>query len=137
MLRRINSWEASYIATKRYRRGRKEKAPAIKNAVSIDGMPNIVDSKERFDDWEIDTELRKHSTGTMVTILERITRFFVVKKVLSKSADDVTKATIELLMPHKEHVLTITADNGKEFAGSETITKALEADVYFTHPYSS
>ncbi len=56
---------------KRYRRGRKEKAPAIKNAVSIDDRPSIVDSKERLGDWEIDTVLGKHGTGAMVTILER------------------------------------------------------------------
>lgn len=73
----------------------------------------------------------------MVTILERKTRFYVVKRVPSKSADDVTKATIELLMPYKEHVHTITADNGREFAGHETIAKALDADVYFAHPYST
>ncbi len=75
--------------------------------------------------------------GAMVTILERKTRFYVVKKVPSKSADDVTKATIELLKPYKKHVHTITADNGREFAGHETIAKELEADVYFAHPYSS
>ena len=119
---------------KRYRRGRKEKAPAIKNAVSIYDRPSIVDSKERLGDWEIDTVLGKHGTGAMVTILERKTRFYVVKKAPSKSADDVT---IELLMPYKKHVHTITADNGREFAGHETIAKALEADVYFAHPYSS
>ena len=33
---------------KRYRRGKKEKAPEIKNAVSIDDRPSIVDGKERL-----------------------------------------------------------------------------------------
>ena len=32
---------------------------------------------------------------------------------------------------------TITADNGKEFAYHEKITKALGAQVYFAHPYHS
>ena len=32
---------------------------------------------------------------------------------------------------------TITADNGKEFAGHEEIAVALNAKVYFAHPYSS
>ncbi len=121
---------------KRYRR-KKEKAPAIKNAVSIDDRPSIVDSKERFGNWEIDTVLDKHSTRVMVTILEHKTRFYVVKKLPSKSTDDVTKANIELLMPYKEHVHTITAENGREFAGHETFAKELEANVYFAHPYSS
>ncbi|MCF6346056.1 MAG: hypothetical protein L3J00_06255 [Thiomicrorhabdus sp.] len=34
-------------------------------------------------------------------------------------------------------VHTITADNGKEFAYHEKITKALDAQVYFADPYSS
>jgi len=34
-------------------------------------------------------------------------------------------------------VLTITADNGKEFAYHELMTQALGAQVYFADPYSS
>ncbi len=122
---------------KRYRRGKKEKAPAIKNAVSIDERPEVVESRERFGDWEIDTVLGKHGTGAVITILERKTRFYLTKKVPSKSAKDVTKATIDMLMPYKEFVHTITADNGREFAGHEEIAEALEVEVYFAHPYSS
>lgn len=122
---------------KRYRRGKKEKAPAIKNAISIDERPEIVDNRERVGDWEIDTVLGKHGTGAMVTILERKTRFYLTKKAPSKSAKDVTKATIDMLLPYKEFVHTITADNGREFAGHEEIAEALEAKVYFAHPYSS
>ncbi|CAM3233305.1 IS30 family transposase [Vibrio rarus] len=42
-----------------------------------------------------------------------------------------------MLMPYKALVHTITADNGREFAGHEEIAQALETDVYFAHPYSS
>ena len=34
-------------------------------------------------------------------------------------------------------VLTITGDNGVEFAGHEAISKALDTKFYFAHPYSS
>jgi len=34
-------------------------------------------------------------------------------------------------------VHTITHDNGKEFAGHETIAAALDADCFFADPYSS
>ena len=122
---------------KRYRRGRLDKAPSIKEAVSIDERPSIVDTRERFGDWEIDTVLGKHGTGSIVTILERKTRFYLIKKVGSKSANDVTQATIELLTPYKKHVHTITADNGGEFAEHKKVAKALDADFYFAHPYSS
>ncbi|GEM81517.1 IS30 family transposase [Vibrio superstes] len=122
---------------KRYRRGKKEKAPAIKNAISIEERPEIVENRERIGDWEIDTVLGKHGTGSIVTILERKTRFYLTRKVHSKSVKDVTKATIDMLMPYKDFVHTITVDNGREFAGHEEIGNALEADVYFAHPYSS
>lgn len=45
----------------------------------------------------------------------------------SKSADDVTKATIKLLMSYEQYVRTITADNDREFAHLEVISKALDA----------
>jgi transposase, IS30 family len=45
--------------------------------------------------------------------------------------------TITLLRPYLDKTLTITADNGKEFAGHEKIKAALNADVYFAHPYRS
>ena len=122
---------------KRYRKGLKEKAPTIKNAVSIDERPTVVDSRERFGDWEIDTVLGMHGTGAIVTILERKSRFYLAKKVPSKSSAEVTKATIEMLMPYKDCVHTITADNGREFAGHLEIAEALNAEWYFAHPYSS
>lgn len=122
---------------KRYRKGRKEKAPTIKDAVSIDERPSIVDSRERFGDWEIDTVLGKHGTGAIVTLVERKSRFYLAKKVESKSAELVTQATIEMLRPYKDNVHTITADNGREFAGHQAIANALDTEVYFAHPYSS
>ena len=57
--------------------------------------------------------------------------------VNSKGADDVTAATIRLLALYHDAVHTITADNGKEFAFHERIPEALEAQVYFAHPYHS
>ena len=60
---------------------------------------------------------------------------FWSEKAVSKSAQDVTTATIELLMPDKEDVQTISADKGRQFANHEEIAKALEAEVYFGHPY--
>ena len=42
-----------------------------------------------------------------------------------------------LLKPYIDKVLTITADNGKEFADHENIALQLNAAMYFAHPYSS
>lgn len=119
------------------RRHGKSTRGQIKNRISIDDRPVEVDAKSRIGDWEIDTVIGKGHSGALVTIVERVTKFTVSTRVNSKSAQDVTRATIALLAPFKAAVHTITADNGKEFSYHEEISKALAADVYFAHPYSS
>ncbi len=119
------------------RRNGKSTRRQIKNRVSIDDRPQVVDDKSRMGDWEIDTVIGKGHSGALVTIVERVTNFTVSRQVNNKSAAAVTKATIALLKPLKDVVHTITADNGKEFSYHEEISKALEAEVYFAHPYSS
>jgi IS30 family transposase len=60
-----------------------------------------------------------------------------MKKIESKDAEIVKKATIELLENWKPFLKTITSDNGKEFAKHELIAQALEIDYYFANPYCS
>ena len=48
-----------------------------------------------------------------------------------KSPETVTAATIVLLEPYQSAVLMITADNGKELAYQEKVTKALDAKPIF------
>jgi IS30 family transposase len=91
----------------------------IKNRVSIDERPQVVDDKSRVGDWEIDLVIGKGHSGALVTIIEHKTSFTVSTRVNDKSAETVTAATISLLKPYQKAVVTITADNGKEFAYHE------------------
>ena len=109
----------------------------IKNRVSIDERPEVVDERSRVGDWEIDTVIGKGQSGALVTIVERATRFTVSAQVESKHAAVVTDAVITLLTPYAGALHSITADNGKEFAYHERITATLGAPVYFAHPYHS
>jgi len=117
--------------------GSKDKRRQIRNRVSIDERPVIVAEKTRIGDWEIDTVIGQNHQGALVTIVDRVSKFTLIKKVDSKHAEVVTAATISLLQPYLDMTLTITADNGKEFAGHETLKECLDADVYFAHPYHS
>lgn len=104
---------------------------------SIHVRPAIIDDRERYGDWEIDTVIGKRGSGAIVTLLERKSRFYLVKKVTSKHADAVADATIAMLQPFKVLVHSITADNGLEFADHERIVEELDTDVYFADPYAS
>jgi transposase, IS30 family len=117
--------------------GSKDKRGQIRNRVSIDERPAIVAEKTRIGDWEIDTVIGQNHQGALVTIVDRVSKFTLIKKVDSKHTEVVTAATIILLRPYLDKTLTITADNGKEFAGHETLKEQLGANVYFAHPYCS
>lgn len=67
----------------------------------------------------------------------RVSKKTVCKKLLSKKAKLAKRAIIEGLKCIDNHVLTITSDNGIEFAEHEAISKALNAYFYFAHPYAS
>ncbi len=119
------------------RTGKSEARGQIIGRVSIDERPAIVDKKTRLGDWEADTVIGKGHRGVLVTLAERASRKTLIARVHSKQAKGVTAAIIKLLKSEKGHVQTITFDNGKEFAYHKKISKALEVESYFAHPYHS
>jgi len=111
---------------------------SIRNRVTIDARPAIVDSKERYGDWEIDTIIGENQKGAILTITERKSGFLLMEKMkFGKQAEPLAMAVVRLLFPYKDTVHTITSDNGTEFAEHEFIAKKLKANFYFAHPYSS
>jgi len=115
----------------------KNRRVIIKNKVSIDERPSVINNKERFGDWEIDTIVGKNHKGAIVTIVERKSNFILMRKLKTKNAKQLAIQTIRLLAPYKNLVYSITSDNGTEFAEHEYIAKKLDAEFYFAHPYSS
>jgi IS30 family transposase len=114
-----------------------EKIP-IKNRVSIDQRPEIVNLRQRFGDWEMDTIVGENNQGAILTMVERTTSFMMMEKLkYGKNAKELTKVATRLLTAYINNVHSITADNGTEFADHENIAKLLKTNFFFTHPYSS
>ncbi len=110
----------------------------VKDRVSISERPDIINKKQRFGDWEIDTIIGKNHKGAILTIVERSTSFVMIRKLEDgKNAKSLSKQLIEMLLPYKNAVLSITSDNGCEFANHKTISKKLNTDFYFANPYAS
>jgi len=124
---------------KKYHKRRSEykQRGMIVNRAMIDERPKIVEEKNRIGDIEIDTVIGKDHIGALVTVVDRKSKFTLIKKVETKQADEVTKALIEMLTPLKPILKTITSDNGKEFAYHERVSTELQTDFYFAHPYHS
>jgi IS30 family transposase len=128
------------VASKKYRKrygSGKGKRCIIKDKISIDERPEYINNKQSVGHWEIDTIVGKGNKGAIVTIAERATAFVLIAKLNGKNAQELAEAVVKLMMPFKKLVLSITSDNGTEFAMHKYISKKLGALFYFAHPYSS
>lgn len=128
-LRTSRRWRKKRLNTK-HQRGQ------IPNRVMIDQRPDIVATKERFGDWEVDTIIGKNHKTAILTATERKSQFELMIKTDGTKADSIKKEMINLLAPFKKLVKTITSDNGKEFAKHQEISKKLATEFYFADPYS-
>jgi IS30 family transposase len=120
---------------KRY--GSNDRRGQIPNKCSIEERPSVVDNKQRIGDFEIDLVIGKHHKQALLTVVDRKSKFALIKKIPHKQASLVETALVEMLLPLKQWIHTITSDNGKEFAAHENIAKSLNIDYYFCHPYAS
>ena len=109
----------------------------IPGRTDISERPSVVEAKERVGDWEVDTIVGKGHSGAVVSAVDRATKMTFLQRVDRKTAEAVGAALTDLLSPHSGAVHTITADNGKEFAGHALVSKALGADFFFARPYHS
>jgi transposase, IS30 family len=122
---------------RRKRYGSYNRRGQLIDRISIDERPAVVDSRSRIGDWELDTIMGKNHKQAIVSLTERKTRYTLIQKVKRKTAESVADAIIKLLTPFSDRVITMTSDNGKEFAEHKKIACKLNATFYFAHPYAS
>ena len=105
--------------------------------VDISLRPSIIDEKEHFGDFEIDMMIGRNHKGAIMTINDRCMHLVLIRRLAGKEAAQLASTAIEALLPYKDRIHTITADNGKEFARHKEIAKGLGAEFYFARPYHS
>lgn len=116
---------------------RKTKVRNIPNRISIHDRPSESNGK-RFGDWEMDLIIGKGQKSAILTLCERSKNFLLMSRLPDgKNPDKVADMVIKLLYPYRLNVLTITTDNGSEFACHMKIAKALNTTVYFADSYAS
>ena len=125
---------------RRRRKKRKSRLPKvqrsrIKNSVSIDERPEIVDEKTKFGDLELDTVEGKKGSGFFVTVVDKATKKLWARFIERKTAENTRNAILEMLSGLE--IETLTSDNGTEFWCHQEIAEGLAAEFYFAHPYSS
>ncbi|MBF0780664.1 MULTISPECIES: IS30 family transposase [unclassified Granulicatella] len=103
---------------------------------TIHDRPKVVQRRERIGDWEVDTVLSSRvSKRCIVTAVDRKSRYLLATLVEDRTSEQVKHGLCRLLC--KERCLTITSDNGVEFAKFEDVEKTLQIDFYFADSFKS
>jgi IS30 family transposase len=119
---------------KRYGTGRR----FLAGRKNIAERPEIVDSRQRFGDWEGDTVEGKKSSGYIATLVERKSRYLLASRLPNKKAATLTGQGVKAFrfIPRRmRHTLTV--DNGSEFARFKEFEEKTGLEIYFADPYSA
>ncbi|MDZ4782454.1 MAG: IS30 family transposase [Planctomycetia bacterium] len=110
----------------------------LRGAVSIDGRPHVVDTRQRYGDWEGDTIVGRDRRGGLVSLVERKSGYTLLKRVdnlKSRTVCDALTLKLKRLDPLLRR--TATFDNGSEFAQHERLAQAAGVNIYFARPYAA
>jgi len=119
-------------------KGKKEYRGSIPNRVSIDRRPEVANDRGRIGDMETDLVVSPKNKGSsVVSSIDRKSRFCCLDKVVNKTKELVRDTVIHGLSNIGFNICSITSDNGTEFTDHEIIAKQLESDYCFADPYSS
>lgn len=112
-------WRFLQRRGKRYNRRGAQHAGrgVIPHRMDIAERPAIVAHQSRLGDWEGDTIVGAHHKGVLLTQVERKSLFTTISTLSHPTATAAHHATVHRPTPFRDHVHTITYDNGKEFAG--------------------
>ena len=115
---------------------------------SIHNRPKEIDENKEFGHWELDcVEGSQSSKKTYMTLLERVTKKYIVIEMLEHTNECVRKAIDSLEEKYGKNFnkkfKSMTTDNGHEFLNYDKIEISKYDEnkrrtvVYYTDPYSS
>ena len=125
----------SKFGRKRYRS--RDSRGVLPGKRSIAERPPEVEQRQEFGHWEGDTVMGKDMRHCVLTLVERKTGYAILKKLTSRSKDEVTRAATRALRQHSRYFRTLTLDNGTEFHDYAILEQRFPVKVYFATPYHS
>lgn len=99
-----------------------------KHYLSIRERSSLIESRQRFGDWERDTMYAQRKK--VLVCVERRSRFVKIARVQEPMSVHLIKQTKELLISTRAPVLSLTNDNGPEFMDADHFS----IPVYYCDP---
>ena len=119
---------------RRKRRGTYDSRGRLAGKRPIEDRPAAADNRSRVGHWEADTMLGD-GKPCVVTLVERKTGYVEIGKLNARTADELSRRTLQLIHRQPRPVRTITADNGTEFHSYADIESVTDTRFYFANPH--
>ena len=104
----------------------------------IEKRPDYINLRSYIGHWEIDTAVSRKSKAAIMVLVERKTRYVIIKKLAAKTAYCMHNATAKSLKGYPSKVRqSITYDNDTENSLHELTNKVLGIESYLCNPYHS
>lgn len=117
---------------------RKKEREELSTKKSIDARPPEIEERKTIAHWEGDTIIGKEKTARILTHAERKCGFLLADLLYDVSAEKIRIKSLKAFKSiPKDKIVSITYDNGSEFADYELTEKQLGIDIYFAHAYHS
>jgi IS30 family transposase len=123
------------IKQRRKRYGAYDSRGRLAGKRMIQERPAHIEQRQQLGHWEIDTVLGKRTRHCIVSLVERKSGYLQIGKLTSRTKEQASDVTIQLIRRHADRFKTITADNGTEFHGYADIEKATAVPFYFATPH--
>lgn len=109
----------------------------LEDRIFIDERPTSVDERLHYGDYEGDFIVSgKDGSGALLVLHERKSRFILIRKLESRSIDEVHTVIARMLRPIR-NLSSLTLDNDIAFRRHAELSEILKAPIYFCHPYHS
>lgn len=122
---------------RQHRRTRRLAEACRSRATPISQRPAAANLRLEFGHWEADLLLgRKDCAAAVLVVKERKSRLTLLAKVGRRDSDTVMRALTALLQPFRDHLKTMTTDNGTEFFHHAAFVSRTGCRMHVCDPHS-
>ena len=132
-------WKQLRILSKfgRKRRGSPATRGRLLGKRHISERPERVQQRTELGHWEGDTVMGSDMRHCVLTLVERVSGYVVIKKLSARTMELASAALRQAIAQLGRLVKTITLDNGTEFHDYKRVEQASGVRFYFATPYHS
>jgi transposase, IS30 family len=133
------TWQQLRILSKfgRKRRGSPATRGRLVGKRHISERPKAVERRRQIGHWEGDTVMGADMRHCVLTLVERVTGYVIIKKLVARNKEQAAAALMQAIKEARRRVRTITLDNGTEFHDYELVEAKHPVKFYFATPYHS